>query len=550
MIVIEEKKANKVPCLTSLFVSVPFSDKQLFRILIHLHGSVYDKKTGVFEFAPSSLQFLVKLFTAKDDVKFVPYKEVEQDKKEESTDKRTKFKRNLFSHQIEAINYGLNHAQWLLRDDQGLGKTTSVICLADVLRRKRGIKHCLIVCGVNALKYTWKEEIKESSDLTACILGERITRTGKTKIGTVPERLSALQENIEEFFVITNVETLQNKDFAKAFKKSKTRFDMIVVDEIHRLKSSGSNSANTLLHLDAKYKVALTGTMVVNSPSDAYVPLKWIGSINSNLSTMNGVYAVFGGFGNKQIIGTQNLDLLRDVIQTCSLRRLKSEVLDLPPKIYKKEYVELLPKQKALYEEVKQKVFESLDKLDHKPSIIEEISMNLRLRQITASPSMLSTEVKESAKLQRLEELVNDIVEQGDKVVVFCSFKGTANEICERLQEYNPVVCTGDIHDSKEVEARKNKFMTDHSCKVFVGTWQKMGTGHTLTAANYLIFVDTPFTDSDFQQSADRIYRIGQTKTSFIITLITKDTYDERVQEIIDTKAMVANYLQEVSRDG
>ena len=75
MVVIEEKKAKKVPCLTSLFVSVPFADKQLFRILIHLHGSVYDKKSGTFEFPPSSLQFLVKLFTAKDDVKFIPLKE-------------------------------------------------------------------------------------------------------------------------------------------------------------------------------------------------------------------------------------------------------------------------------------------------------------------------------------------------------------------------------------------------------------------------------------------------------------------------------------------
>lgn len=509
MIVIEERPAKKVPCVTSLFLSLPYVDKQLFRILIHIHGSVYDKKTGVFEFAPSNLAFLVKLFISKDDVRFIAYKAKNQEQGYISLSPRTKFKRKLFAHQRDAIEYGLNHNKWILRDDQGLGKTTSVICLADTLRKQRGIKHCLIVCGVNALKYTWKDEIAQASDLSACILGEKTTKTGKTKIGSISERLEALSQNIPEFFVITNVETLQNKDFAQAFKKSKTKFDMVVVDEIHRLKSSGSNSAKTLLKLHADYKVALTGTMIVNSPSDAYVPLKWTENIHSDLSTMNGVYAIFGGFGNKQIVGVKNLDLLREVITGCSLRRLKSDVLDLPPKIYKKEYVELLPKQRALYEEVQQKVFESLDKLNHKPSVIEEISMNLRLRQITASPSMLSTEVTESAKLQRLEELVQDIVLQGDKVVVFCSFKGTATEIYNRLAVYNPVVCTGDITDSKEVESRKQRFMTDNSCKVFIGTWQKMGTGHTLTAANYMIFVDTPFTDSDFQQSADRIYAIN-----------------------------------------
>lgn len=74
-------------------------------------------------------------------------------------------------------------------------------------------------------------------------------------------------------------------------------------------------------------------------------------------------------------------------------------------------------------------------------------------------------------------------------------------------------------------------------------TWQKMGTGHTLTAANYLIFVDTPWTRADFDQTADRIYRIGQKKPVFIITMITKDTYDERVQQILDRKEQLSSFL-------
>ena len=86
-------------------------------------------------------------------------------------------------------------------------------------------------------------------------------------------------------------------------------------------------------------------------------------------------------------------------------------------------------------------------------------------------------------------------------------------------------------------------FMTDDNCKVMVATWQKMGTGHTLTSANYCIFVDTPWTRADFDQSADRIHRIGQSSKVTIITLITKDSYDERVQEIIDTKKSLSSYL-------
>ena len=84
------------------------------------------------------------------------------------------------------------------------------------------------------------------------------------------------------------------------------------------------------------------------------------------------------------------------------------------------------------------------------------------------------------------------------------------------------------------------KFQEDKSYKVFVGTWQRCGTGITLTAASYMVFIDTPWTNSDFQQSCDRIYRIGQEKPVFIYTLITKNSYDERVQEIIERKENLA----------
>ena len=93
------------------------------------------------------------------------------------------------------------------------------------------------------------------------------------------------------------------------------------------------------------------------------------------------------------------------------------------------------------------------------------------------------------------------------------------------------------------IDNSKNLFASNDNNKVLVCTWQKMGTGHTLTSANYAIFLDTPWTDADFQQASDRIYRIGQNKKVFIITLITKDTYDERVQEIIDNKECLSGYL-------
>ena len=255
------------------------------------------------------------------------------------------------------------------------------------------------------------------------------------------------------------------------------------------------------------------------------------------------MYNVYGGFGGVQVIGYKNLNLLQEHIASCSLRRLKEQVLDLPKKTYKIEYVEMGSKQRALYDNVEKGILEELDKLSiKKMTTMQEMTINMRLRQVTACPSVLTTEDVPSAKLDRLEDLVESITSQGDKVVVFCTFKKAVSDIQTRLSEYNPLVCTGDTLDY-DINNNKKLFETNPTNKVMICTWQKMGTGHTLTSANYVIFVDTPWTDADFQQCADRIYRIGQSKPVFIITLITKDTYDERVQEIIDNKDILSGYL-------
>ena len=359
---------------------------------------------------------------------------------------------------------------------------------------------------------------------------------------SVNERCSILKNGIKEFFVIVNIETLQNKNFAEAFNKSRSTFDMIVLDEAHHCKQPTSLAAKTLMKLKAKRTIALTGTLIMNNPENAYVPLKWTNNIGSTFSQFKGMFNVYGGFGGVQVIGHKNLDLLKQLVQSCSLRRLKTDVLDLPDKNYQIDYVELKPQQRALYKEVQDGILAELDKLEKTPTVIQELAINMRLRQITAFPGMISTEVTQSAKLDRLEELVESIVNQGDKVVVFSTFKGSVFEVYNRLKQYNPLICTGDDSD-QDIDIRKQMFEKNTENKVMICTWQKMGTGHTLTAANYVIFIDTPWTDADFQQCADRIYRIGQNKKCFIITLIAKDTYDERVQEILERKECLSGYL-------
>lgn len=323
---------------------------------------------------------------------------------------------------------------------------------------------------------------------------------------------------------------------------------MIVLDEAHKCKNQSSISSKNLLKLKAKRKIALTGTLIMNVPENSYVSLKWTDNIRSNFTNFKKFFNVYGGFGGVQVIGYKNLDILKNIISNCSLRRKKDEVLDLPDKIYQIDYVEMKKEQQDLYDKVSEGIISELNLLDHTPTIIEELTINMRLRQITAFPGILSTEVNQSAKLDRLEELVEEIVSQGDKVLVFNTFVGACIEEFNRLERFGPLICTGN-QEEEEINYNKKLFEEDNSKKVMIATWQKMGAGHTLTSANYCIFVDTPWTDADFKQAADRVYRIGQNKKVTIITLVTKDTYDERVQEIIEKKEVLSNYLIDNEED-
>lgn len=180
-----------------------------------------------------------------------------------------------FPHQIEAINYGLDprHTKWLLLDSMGLGKTLEIIGYAETLKSRGLIDHCLIICGVDSLRQNWKSEIEKFSNYGVRVLGEYITKTGTIRYRTIPERAAELKESIPEFFVVINAATLRHDEVIEAFKKSKNKFGLIAVDEVHRFASSTSQQGDNLLKLKSDYKVAATGTLLLNSPISCYVPL-------------------------------------------------------------------------------------------------------------------------------------------------------------------------------------------------------------------------------------------------------------------------------------
>lgn len=544
MIIIKEDKNIKISGNTSLFVTFPY--RQEIVDAIKSDGAYYfHKKINTWEIPITSLANLLDKLVYFDDVSLILKEEQEEIKEVEI---HTKFKTAPRDYQLDGIRYGLQHDKFLLLDEPGLGKTLITMYIAEELKEKEGLEHCLVICGLASLRTNWIKEINKHSKLNGMMLGARINRNNNLVWDGIPKRVEQLLNPIDEFFVVVNIETLRDERIVEAILNGPNKFDMMIIDEGHCIKSWRSIQGQNLLELNAKHQIIATGTPLLNNPLDTYMLLAWIGKESKKgVTRFKNTYCIFDKSVLGGIAGFKNLDLLQDIIESCSIRRTK-DILNLPEKTIINEELIMNDSQAKFYqlieesnlEENRKQAREICDKINLKPQFLR--SMFVRLRQATACPSVLTTQNIESVKIERAVELSKEIISNGEKVVIFSQFKEPVYRLQELLKEYNPVIGTGDIPDS-EFSSNIDKFQNEDKYKVFIGTTSKCGTGITLTKASYMICIDQPWTYGEYQQSTDRIHRIGTTKPVFVYNLICKDTVDELVSYIIEKKSTLATFV-------
>lgn len=457
----------------------------------------------------------------------------------------SEFKIKPYDHQIEAINYGLSTetGKWLLLDAPGVGKSLELMYYAETLKNRGLIEHCLLITGVAALRQQWKKEIQKFSKESVIVLGEKVSKKGKVSYASVKERAEQLKHKIDEFWIVMNVESLRDEKIIEAFNKSENKIDLICFDEIHRgVATKTSQSAAGLLKLKPKFRVGATGSLIVNSPVSAYMSLLWTENDSSTLTMFKSQYCEFANtFGHNQIVGYKNLDLLQEEIDSCSIRRTFNQVKDsMPKKTIDVELIEMNEKHAKFYNAVKEGVKEEVNKV--KLNTQNLLALTTRLRQATADPGILTTEPITASKLERAAEIVEDLVEQGEKVIVMDTFKDSISTLAKMLERFKPVIGTGDIPDLV-VSENINKFRTDPNCKVLLGTSQKIGTGFSMPECHYMVMISTPWTYSEFNQNCERIYRITSDQPVYIRVLVAEDTIDEHVWDIVNNKKDLADYL-------
>lgn len=195
--------------------------------------------------------------------------------------------------------------------------------------------------------------------------------------------------------------------------------------------------------------------------------------------------------------------------------------------------------QKKFYDDVVNGIVSEVDRVHI--STANLLSMVCRLRQATVLPQILtSNELIESSKINRCVELVEQIISNGNKVVIFSTFKEPLRYLHNVFQD--SLLCSGDVKQDI-INDNILKFQTNEKYKILLCTPWKMGTGVTLNAAEYMIFLDSTYTRAQNLQCEDRIHRVNNTKPVFIYYLWANDSIDNRIKELVDKKSDLSNYI-------
>ena len=536
------KKVNILLSKKSAFISFDYNEK-LKDFIKNFSYRNYDPTTREWEILESDLKTLIEVWSKYAKIDIVDETPEEIPHIEKTIPKDYKFYVKPMQHQLEAINFGLNHPNFILADEMGLGKSFSAAHISNIESKSK----ILIICCGCSLKENWKEDLKKNLNEDAFIL------TGSNK-----DKLNQLENinTINEKYIITNLETLRGlsyKEKLEGRKREKLRLPIaeklkelcdnktiytIIVDEFHRgAKDIDSQNAQGLLMLNSKYKIGLSGTPILNKPFDLLTILTWLGYNSMNKWQFEHHFGIWGGYGNHQLMAYKNLDELKTLLDSVMLRRLKSECLNLPDKIYVKEYIEMDEDQQKLYDGIRDGIIQELNKIMFSP---DPLSKLVHLKQTTLCPWIFEKDIS-CKKLERLKELVEDIVANNQKVIIFSEWTQVTKILKEELKKYNPAYITGEITKGRQKEV--NKFQEDESCKVFIGTIGAAGTGLTLTAATNIIFYDKGWTPAIVTQSEDRAMRIGQKNNVTIYSLITKNTIEENIENILYKKGQIADYM-------
>lgn len=480
---------------------------------------------------------------------------------------RYKYKTTPFSHQKKALNriYKLGGVAGLFME-MGTGKTKVAIdwaslCHINRLPGKPRVRRVLVLCPISVMS-VWKAQIRLHSPVKARIA--MLEGTVDRKI-TVVKWMTAHppQEGID--WVVLNYESVwrHSSKTDESMEETLRRWkpDLIIADESHKIKSAMSKQSRACFRLaqSVPMRIALTGTPITKSPLDVFGQFRFIdGSVfGTRWTDFKRTYGEWGGFGGFRLRRYKNLNILIQRVRDHSYRIKKEQCLDLPPRVGAAVDgeepnlipVELSERGKQIYIKMAKEMIAEIEEMEDKYTVSAEIVLTkiLRLSQIT-SGFVKDTEGRiveiDSAKLDVAMDLIEDMVEQSEKVVVFCRFIHDIESLQKRLDAAGIGHCVlrGGIKGSQR-EATIARFRDDPETSVFVSQIASGSLGIDLTAASLCIFFSWDYRWENYRQAVDRLHRQGQTRHCTYYHLVVPKSIDTESLHILSEKGNLAEAI-------
>ncbi len=480
----------------------------------------------------------------------------------------------LKAHQVEGVawmqdSYRLRAEGMrgiLLADDMGLGKTLQALTLMAWYRQTSvSPRPCLIVAPVSLLE-NWKAEIEKFLDgrqgQTITLYGEHLSRHRLTSGELGPELRElgvkkALNPGFarDAAFVLTTYETLRDFQISMAREK----WGVFVCDEAQRIKNPVAMVTRAAKAMQADFKIACTGTPVENSLSDLWCLFDFFQP--GLLDSLASFTKLFRQSIERREDGHEvHVEVLRSQIDPWVLRRMKSEVADLKPKIEEVCKLPMSDRQRSLYDSAARHYRQAVD--GSGAGGVAALALLHRLRRICANPLAaegegadlvsLDEHLRHSPKLAWLEMKLREIKGRGEKAIVFSEFKDI-QRLCQRVIASRLGYQASIVNGSTGVQAGSDDsrqsiidaFQRKPGFGVIVLSTTAVGFGVNIQAANHVIHFTRPWNPAKEDQATDRAYRIGQEREVFVYyPTVTGDgfeSFEQRVASILESKRIISS---------
>ena len=415
----------------------------------------------------------------------------------------------------------------LLGDDMGLGKTLQVIALILKLK-EQGFEHSgILIAAPASLLPNWEHELHTFAPSLRC-----------TILHGQGRRFSAKSD-----IHITTYQTLQ-RDVKKLSEKT---FDCLIIDEAQAVKNTQTKNAQALRLLQAASRIAMTGTPVENSLEDMralfdFIIPGYLGSAETFRKKWRIPIELHGD--------AETAESFQKITAPFLLRRLKTDpavISDLPEKVITPQYCRLTPEQTALYESLVETQLKSVLKTEdgiQRNALV--LKLLTALKQVCNHPHVydesFQTDVALSGKTAALMQLLGEILDAGEKTLIFSQYTQTLFLLRKLIQEQfgdEPLL----LHGQMPLTARKaavESFQTDPAQRIFLISLKAGGTGLNLTAATRVIHFDLWYNPAIEDQATDRAFRIGQHNTVFVSRFICAGTFEEKIDGMIQKKRHIS----------